>query len=62
MPLKKFKLDSHSLTGKGINKDSIERIFRCLFVYSLGFFEMLNSIFKNNPVNNIYYLKIIYKL
>jgi hypothetical protein len=33
------------LTNAGIANDDVDRIYRCLFVYSVGFFEMLKTTF-----------------
>ncbi|KRW99845.1 hypothetical protein PPERSA_10964 [Pseudocohnilembus persalinus] len=52
-PLKNYKLDLISLSGKDVNKESIQRMYRCLFVYSLGFYEMLNQIFDHANDKNM---------
>ena len=42
--LKKYGIDRNSLLSKGINPESLSRIFRALFVYSIGFNELLKEI------------------
>jgi hypothetical protein len=45
--LKKFGVDRKNLKSKGIDNESIDRMYRCLFVYSFGFYEMLSQIFEH---------------
>lgn len=45
--LKKYGVDRKNLKSKGISMESIDRMYRCLFVYSFGFYEMLSSIFEH---------------
>ena len=35
----------------GLGNDDIDRIYRCLFVYSVGFFEMLSSVLNQTEKN-----------
>jgi len=42
-PLNRFSVDRMSLMQAGINSDQIDRIYRSLFVYSVGFYEMLKA-------------------
>jgi hypothetical protein len=42
--LKKYGIDKNSLLSKGINPDHLSRIFKSLFVYSMGFNAMLKEI------------------
>ena len=39
--LKKFGIDRKTLKTRGLSQKDIDRIFRCLFVYSFGFYQML---------------------
>ena len=52
-PLNRFNCDRMSLTQAGISPEAIDRIYRSLFVYSVGFYEMLKSALgsgcKNRP-------------
>lgn len=32
------------MLNSGLSSDEVDRIYRCLFVYSVGFFEMLKSV------------------
>ena len=40
-------LQNGNLKSKGISMENIDRMYRCLFVYSFGFYEMLYSIFEH---------------
>ena len=42
-PLLRYGIDRDRLTGKGISPENVDRIYRCLFVYSIGFFELLKE-------------------
>jgi hypothetical protein len=42
--LKKFQIDRNSLLSKGIGHGEIDRIYRSLFVYSLGFNRLLDEL------------------
>ena len=42
-PLNRFGVDRMTLNKAGITNESIDRIYRSLFVYSVGFYEMLKS-------------------
>ena len=50
--LKKIGLDRKSLRKAGLSNETIERVYRALFVYSFGFHEMLDEV-SNNCANNI---------
>lgn len=39
--LKKYALDENSLRSKGIKPEHLTRIYKSLFVYSLGFNDLL---------------------
>ncbi|CAI2371388.1 unnamed protein product [Moneuplotes crassus] len=41
--LKKFGIDRDTLRNNGIDDDSITRIYRALYVYSLGFYELIKE-------------------
>lgn len=52
-PLNRFNVDRMTLSKAGVSKAQIDRIYRSLFVYSVGFYEMLKSAMagcKNRPV------------
>eukprot|EP00347_Sterkiella_histriomuscorum_P014662 403360026 len=52
-PLNRFNVDRMTLFRSGVSQDQIDRIYRSLFVYSVGFYEMLKSAIggqcKNRP-------------
>lgn len=39
--LKKYNLDENSLRSKGIRPENLTRIYKSLFVYSIGFNDLL---------------------
>jgi hypothetical protein len=44
-PLNRYGISREELTHKdyGVSHDTADRIYRALFVYSLGFYEMLSK-------------------
>ena len=42
-PLVRYQIDRLLLNNEGVSIDNIDRIYRGLFVYSLGFYEMIYS-------------------
>ena len=42
-PLQRFGIDRVLLSIAGVDVSNIDRIYRGLFVYSIGFYEMLNK-------------------
>lgn len=42
-PITWYGIDRISLTNAGIPNTYVDRIYRCLFVYSVGFFEMIKN-------------------
>lgn len=50
-PMKMYKIDKFYLNSaeNQISYESSERIYRALFVYSLGFYEMLNNELSHSP-------------
>jgi len=42
-PITRYGLDRISLTNAGIPNTYVDRIYWCLFVYSVGFFEMIKT-------------------
>ena len=43
-PVSRYGIDRIELTNCGIPNEFVDRIYRCLFVYSVGFYEMINKI------------------
>ena len=41
-PLSALKVDRISINNLGVSNDDIDRIYRCLRMNSLGFYDMLN--------------------
>lgn len=60
--LKLYGLDRKTLLSKGIVKENIDRIYRSLFVYSFGFYEMIQDILAHthDAVRNVANLWKIY--
>ena len=46
--LKKYGLDRNSLLSKGLAISDLNRIYKSLFVYSIGFNDLLNELCKRN--------------
>lgn len=45
-PMVRYGIDNDTLLEKGLKQDDINRIYRSLFVYSVGFYEMLKKMGK----------------
>ena len=43
-PISRYGIDRIELNNNGIPNDLIDRVYRCLFVYSVGFYEMISKI------------------
>lgn len=41
IPITNYGIDKNTLTAAGLSSDMVERIYKSLFVYSVGFFELL---------------------
>lgn len=50
-PIFSFGIDPHTLASAGVSKQDITRIYRALFVYSVGFFEFLKKILSSSSKN-----------
>jgi hypothetical protein len=44
LPINRYGIDRFTMLNSGLAPDEVDRIYRCLFVYSVGFFEMLKSV------------------
>jgi hypothetical protein len=42
-PISRYGIDRLALTNAGIPNDMVDRIFRALFVYSVGFYELVKK-------------------
>ena len=54
-PMIRYHIDRMKLSQEGLSTPMIDRLYKSLFVYSIGFFEMLNSLLVNtkNPFENM---------
>ena len=43
-PITRYGIDRMELTNNGIPNKMVDRIYRCLFVYSLGFYNLINKV------------------
>jgi acyl-[acyl carrier protein]--UDP-N-acetylglucosamine O-acyltransferase len=46
--LQRYGVDRKSLRTKGLSSQDVDRVFRCLFVYSFGFHSMLKDILSHS--------------
>ena len=46
--LKRYGIDRESLSVDGISEASISRLYRCLFIYSIGFNELIQSLLSHS--------------
>ena len=46
-PISRYGIDRMELTNLGIPNDFVNRIYRTLFVYSVGFYEMINRVIEH---------------
>lgn len=44
LPISRYQIDRHTLINFGIPNETVDRIYRGLFVYSVGFYELLNKV------------------
>jgi hypothetical protein len=42
--ISRYGINRFELINSGIPNDFVDRIYRCLFVYSVGFYEMLEKL------------------
>lgn len=42
-PISRYGIDRISLTNEGIPNETVDRLFRALFVYSVGFYELIKK-------------------
>jgi hypothetical protein len=47
-PITRYGIDRIELTNWGIPEGFVDRIYRCLFVYSVGFYEMVNKVIEHS--------------
>lgn len=51
LPIHRYGIDRNNLVNSGISTEEVDRIYRSLFVYSVGFFEMLKKILSTTKRN-----------
>ena len=60
-PVHRYGIDRTSLTSVGVSNEEVDRIYRSLFVYSVGFFELLKKILGSTE-NNFSTITTIWKV
>ena len=50
-PIHRYGIDRQTLVSAGISPEEVDRIYRSLFVYSVGFFELLKKILATTSRN-----------
>ena len=48
-PIIRYGIDRTTLFKEGIPDETIDRVYRGLFVYSMGFYELLQKIISHSP-------------
>jgi hypothetical protein len=43
-PITRYGIDRMDLTNAGVPNEMVDRIYRCMYVYSVGFYNMINKI------------------
>ena len=59
-PITRYGIDRITLSNAGIPNEMIDRIYRCLFVYSVGFFEMIQKCLEHT-LNNYSIIKSVWR-
>ena len=44
LPTHRYNIDRQTLVNAGISSEEVDRIYRMLFVHSVGYFELLKKI------------------
>mmetsp|Transcript_32071 Transcript_32071/g.31378 ORF Transcript_32071/g.31378 Transcript_32071/m.31378 type:complete len:124 (-) Transcript_32071:270-641(-) len=47
-PISRYGIDRMTLTNSGIPNSTVDRVYRCLFVYSVGFYELIKKILSHS--------------
>jgi hypothetical protein len=59
LPLQRYGIDRMALTIKGMPPAAVNRVYQSLFVYTVGFFELLQDCTRHlNEANYTYQMKI----
>lgn len=59
--LERYGVDRKSLNDVGCHKDSVDRLYRALFVYSIGFYQLIRTLVKD-ATNNFVLVSKIWKV
>ena len=51
LPIERYGISKRELTTAGIPPDMVERIYRALFVYSVGFYELIKKCLEHTSKN-----------
>ena len=51
LPTHRYGIDRQSLVNAGISSEEVDRIYRMLFVHSVGYFELLKKILSSSNKN-----------
>ena len=52
IPVKRYRIDRMTLTKGGIPNESVNRIYRSLFVYSVGFYDLIVRWIEHSEYNH----------
>lgn len=47
-PITRYGIDRIEMDNCGVPRDFVDRIYRCLFVYSVGFYEMIKNLIQHS--------------
>jgi hypothetical protein len=47
-PISRYGIDRLTLTNAGVPNQTVDRVFRCLFVYSVGFYELIKKLISHS--------------
>ena len=47
-PISRYSIDRITLTNEGVPNEVVDRIYKCLFVYSVGFYELIKTILNHS--------------
>lgn len=63
VPLTKYAIDRNTLASSGLSSDQIDRVYRSLFVHSVGFYELLKQQLSNcSELNQLSILMSLWKV
>jgi hypothetical protein len=51
LPIARYGIDRYTMTNAGVANEEVDRVYRCLFVYSVGFYEMLKAVLAQTEQN-----------